>query len=121
MVRTARTAAEQLTVVRETAGEAVVVSVDGEVDAFTLHLLEAELAASLQASVVVVDLSEVSFLGSCGISALMSHHQRLAGLGSAVRLVVPPHQPVERALRITGITEELPVFASRPDALRAAG
>jgi anti-anti-sigma factor len=121
MVRTARTAAEQLTVVRQTAGEAVVVSVDGEVDAFTLHLLEAELAASLPASVVVVDLSEVSFLASCGISTLMSHHERLACLGSELRLVVPPHQPVKRAVRITGVTEELPVFASRPEALRASG
>jgi hypothetical protein len=43
MVRRTPAAAQQLVVVRKAAGEHVVVSVDSEVDAFTLHLLEAEL------------------------------------------------------------------------------
>jgi anti-anti-sigma factor len=122
MVRTTPPAAQQLKVVRETLDGHAVVSLDGEVDAFTLHLLEAELSASAAlrpSSSVIVDLSDVRFLGSCGISALVTHNQRLSSAGSAVRLVVAPEAPVMRALRIIGITEELPVFSNLPDALAA--
>jgi anti-sigma B factor antagonist len=55
---------------------AVVLSVQGDVDALTApRLVEAILGAlSEQSSAVVVDLSDVEFLASAGMTALMTAH-----------------------------------------------
>lgn len=92
---------------------AVVVSVFGEIDEATAPKFREtiESALSLQARVLVVDLSEVTFLGSRGIRALIAARDRADELGAVARFVVPGGQRVvRRPLEITEAGELLQMF-----------
>lgn len=92
---------------------AVVVSVFGEIDEATDPKFRGaiESALSLQANVLVVDLSEVTFLGSRGIRALIAARDRADELGAVARFVVPGGQRVvRRPLEITEAGELLQMF-----------
>lgn len=83
-----------------------VVAVSGEVDLSTSGDLRDALATAVHESTgsVHVDLSQVSFLDSSGINAL------LEGYAAAKRRDIPlqlvsPHAHVRQILRITGLAE----------------
>ncbi|MEV6876690.1 STAS domain-containing protein [Amycolatopsis sp. NPDC051128] len=99
-------------------GDAVLLAVSGEVDLLSAPVLEAEVAAALAATpkLLVIDLTEVSFLASIGITALLNA-RRAAGAGTGVRVVAPEDGVVARTLRLTGLHETLAVVATRADAL----
>lgn len=85
------------------------ITVSGEVDAATSDQLSdviAPLAAEPNSS-VVVNLSEVSFMDSSGLRALIrgANEARDSG-GSLVLATVSP--PVMRLLEITGLVDQLP-------------
>jgi len=91
--------------VTETQSEhATTVVVAGDVDLATAPKLQAALVAV--DGDVIVDLSEVSFLDSSGLSALIAgrKHAVAAGCGFEVR---NPGELVERAMRITGVYDFL--------------
>jgi anti-sigma B factor antagonist len=82
-----------------------VLKVTGEVDIETSPVLEEELRSVLDQGVssVEVDLGEVTFLDSTGLSVLISALKRCRGAGGDLRLRRP--QPnVRRVLEITGLT-----------------
>jgi anti-sigma B factor antagonist len=83
--------------------------VAGEVDmAVAATLLDAILAAGFDgdATELVVDLSEVTFLDSTGISALLEAHNRLAN--SYIRLrITDPTPLVRRVLVLGGVSDHL--------------
>jgi stage II sporulation protein AA (anti-sigma F factor antagonist) len=99
--------AEPLLVVEVTReGDAAIVRIEGEVEFATAPRLRATLLDLAQegASPVVVDLAEVSFLDSAGISLLIQAKKRLASAGSDLVLRSPqPH--VRRVLEISGVTD----------------
>lgn len=100
---------------RSAAGAMVLVR--GEVDLATAPELD-EVLAAIGASdgPVVVDLSEVSFLDSSGLSVLVRSHQCLrASGGDGLRLVVT-RPATQRVLDATGLTEVFEIFASRAEA-----
>jgi anti-sigma B factor antagonist len=109
----------QLKVTVESAGTAdrlPLLRVSGEVDIQTSPILEEELTKVLDrgASSVLVDLSDVSFLDSTGLSVLVAGLKRCQGIGGALRLV-SPRPNVLRVLEITGLTEAFHVDAGGQD------
>ena len=83
--------------------------VTGEVDlAVAATLLDAILSVGLTGDVaeVVVDLSEVSFLDSTGMTALVEARNRLADTRVELR-VADPSPFVRRVLVLGGVSEQL--------------
>ncbi|MEU4769416.1 STAS domain-containing protein [Actinosynnema sp. NPDC023794] len=97
--------------VRSLSAHAVLCAVSGEVDLSTAshlrnHLLE---QISSHGPDVVVDLSEVGFLGAAGLTVLVE--ARAAAAASGVGLhVVARTRPVLRPLAVTGLDVEFKVF-----------
>jgi len=100
----------ELTVTVETASEPAgswpVVRVAGEVDILTSPILDQKLQGVLDQgqSSVLVDLGEVTFLDSTGLSVLIAGLKRCQSTGGELRLV-SPRPNVRRVLEITGLTE----------------
>ncbi|WP_043678657.1 STAS domain-containing protein [Nocardia vulneris] len=92
-----------------------VLTVGGEVDAASVPLLRAGIEEALDAGpdVLVVDLSDVGFFGSAGLSAL------LFALDSVprreLRVVASPQ--VRRPIEVTGLDQVLTVFDTLDAAL----
>lgn len=108
-------------VAREDHGNAVVLAVAGEVDLLTVSHLQQALTRALDdhPATLVVDLSEVEFLASPGLAALVGAY-RDAGERTQMR-VVAKGSATYRPLHLTGLDEEIPVYRSWEDALAPAG
>jgi anti-sigma B factor antagonist len=110
-----------LEVKTEQRGNAVILEVTGEVDAYTASELHEQLAAAFTEAarhgrVVVLDMAGVSFLASTGLSMLVEYHTRGEDQGIALRVVAPAGS-VLRALRATMLNEMLALYATVPEAL----
>ena len=83
-------------------------AVSGELDISTAPELEQALEQiSLdQCKLVVVDLRDLEFMDSTGLSTLVRAHQRLSERGCELTLVKGPPQ-VQRLLDLTGVAERL--------------
>jgi anti-anti-sigma factor len=97
----------------------VVVHVEGDVDLETAPQLQAVLGAFEPGSgPVIVDLGDVAFLDSSGLSVLVRCHQQLDADGvSGLRLVIT-RPALRRVLDATGLTDVFDVYASLDDAAR---
>jgi anti-sigma B factor antagonist len=104
---------------------------EGRTQIFVLHgSLDLATSPSLRAALldaterdggqVVVDLTQLEFLDSTGLSALIGAHKRALENDSSLRLVVKEGQ-ILRLLRITGLLEVLVVYRGLDDALAGAG
>ena len=93
--------------VSEHGPHARVVSVGGEIDALTAPELGALLATQLAAaSLVVVDLERVRFLGSAGLSVLFAANELAIRENRSLWLVLPRRGMVNRTLEVTGLSEQ---------------
>jgi anti-sigma B factor antagonist len=98
---------------------AVVISVRGDVDALTApRLTEAILGALPEPpSAVIVDLSDVDFLASAGMTALITANERTA---PGVRfLVVADGSGTSRPLKLMGLDRVLALYPSLDEAVSA--
>ncbi|MGH8912747.1 MAG: STAS domain-containing protein [Acidimicrobiia bacterium] len=84
------------------AGDHARLRVSGEVDLSNAHTVF-ESAATIEARSVTVDLSEVTFMDSSGLAALI---EAMNGL-SAVHVLVKAGSRVERLLEVSGLEEHL--------------
>ena len=103
-------------------GQIQVVRVRGELDLALAGSLAARGYAAIrrQARVLLLDLAEVSFCDACGLSALVRIANHADRAGCRYGLIAP--QPlVVKVLRITGLDQRLPVFASANEAAIALG
>ncbi|OLR92977.1 STAS domain-containing protein [Actinokineospora bangkokensis] len=105
-------------------GRAVVVALTGDVDMNTADDAKAaldEAAAAAEragADVLVVDLRQVGFLASVGVSALLMTSAAGKLRGVDVVLCLDPDQPVRRNLQVAGVLgSSLPAVASVDEAL----
>jgi len=91
-------------------GATIVVRAEGEVDMNTVPLFGQALAdACAEAGppmAVVADLSDVTFLSSAGLTALLEAHNRCLDNGTPLRVKIT-HHSVRRALEITGMDQIL--------------
>jgi anti-sigma B factor antagonist len=103
--------------VSEREGVSIVTAV-GEVDVSTAPKLRQSLHDQLKAALVVVDLSEVTFLDSTGLGVLVSalRRKREQEAGDAFRLVVSRPQ-VSKVLEVTGLTSVFPIYRTLEEAL----
>jgi anti-sigma B factor antagonist len=97
--------------------DATVLTVAGEVDLATAPALENAIDSTLagKPGALVIDLSEVSFLASAGMSALVAAHKRAGGTRIAV---VADGPATSRQLKMTNLDQ---VFALHPTLDEALG
>ncbi len=110
---------QQFDVAVEWRGDVVVVTVSGELDLVTAPQLSEsmELVRGKSPAGVVIDLTQVSFLASAGMSLLASTHQQLNG--SAGFAVVADGPSTGRPLSLVGLNEVFGIYASVDEALAA--
>lgn len=101
-------------VTTSTADDVAVVTVVGVLDAASLTDVSTALTdAQRGSSSVIVDLSEVTFMDSRGLGALLAANER-SREGAAPISVHKPSEPVRRLLEVSGVrrildeVEELP-------------
>ncbi len=100
------------------AADILIVEVAGEVDMATApQLAEAVEGASDPCRRVVVDLSEVTFLDSSGLNALVTSRRSLAARDVDLRVISPTDHVVRRVFEIAQLTEELGVVETFDAAL----
>jgi anti-sigma B factor antagonist len=69
---------------------------------------------------VIVDLSEVSFLDSTGLSVLVAGWKRFSGGDESAELRLVVVRPViQRVLEVTGLSKVFPIFPTLEEALQA--
>lgn len=99
---------------------ALVYRVAGEVDTLTAPELDAALTRSYDSpgsvTRVVLDLTEVPFLSSAGLSILVDHHSRCERDGMTL-CVVATQRATLRAIQITALDRIVPLFGSVDEAL----
>jgi anti-anti-sigma factor len=100
---------------------AVVFRVAGEVDTRTAPHLDLALTdtPTTGAARVVLDLTEVPFLSSAGLSILVEHHTACQRDGVAFAVVAPVHA-VRRAMEITALDRVIPLYDTVAEALADA-
>jgi anti-sigma B factor antagonist len=89
-------------------GAAVVVAVTGELDLASGPELETELdrLSGPDTKLVIIDLRQLDFMDSTGLSIIVRAHQRMAGEGCEMGLVKGSQQ-VQRLLDLTGVADRL--------------
>jgi anti-anti-sigma factor len=89
----------------ETRRTIVLATLSGEVDLSNAPGLATELTAAVPntALELVLDLSEVSYLDSAGVSMLFALSRQLQARQQKLHLVVPPAARIARLLTVTGI------------------
>lgn len=99
-------------------GKAVVVVVVGELDLASGPELEQTLEqlAEPPTELLVIDLREVEFMDSTGLSIIVKAHQRFTESGRRLALVKGTPQ-VQRLLDLTGVAERLPLVDSPEELL----
>ncbi len=93
-----------------------VVAVTGEIDLSNEDVIQAEISDQLdrRPPLLVIDLREVTFLGSAGIRLLISNH--LTATGSGIRLpVVAGHRAVLRPLKVSEVDQVLELITDQAD------
>ena len=96
-------------------GSNLLVEVAGDVDMTTApELSQAIERAPDGTELVVIDLSDVSFLDSSGLNALVQGRRTLAERDVAMTVVVPPEGTIRQVFEITRLTEALTVIDARP-------
>ncbi len=98
---------------------AVVVAVSGALDMLTTpQLSEAmDVAVSKSPATLVVDLTDVDFLGSAGMNALVAAHRTFTSLPRFA--VVADGPATSRPLKLIGIDDIIDLYPNLDDALAA--
>ncbi len=92
-------------------GSGTTIKLTGELDSATCsELLERfeQAAAAPDFRELVIDLEEVSFIDSSGMRAIIALERR-AKEGGLTLALMPPPPAVTELLRVTGITDRLPI------------
>lgn len=110
-----------LVVTSRVTAEAVVISAVGEVDMATVPQLEQALTPGRggpdPGTRLILDLTQVSFLGSAGLATVITAATKIDQQGGSLHLVVGHQHAVLRALEITGLDKLLPLHETLDDAL----
>ena len=97
--------------------EATVLTVTGEVDLATAPALETAIDAALSGdpAALIIDLTQVSFLASAGMAALVGAHQRA---GQATRIAIVADGPATgRQLKMTNLDQVFELHTTLDGAL----
>lgn len=103
-------------------GATSVVTLQGEVDAFTAPALRLDLRRLIEeegASDIVIDLTAVTFLDSAALGALVGALRRLRERNGRLRIVRPRGQAA-RIFELTRLDTVLDLYAERDAAINAS-
>jgi anti-anti-sigma factor len=90
--------------------------VSGELDLAVVDELRATLARpEAQAETVILDLRDVTFIDSSGLSVIVASHQQMRAAEGRLAVVVTRPSPVLRLFELCGLTETLTI-TDDPDA-----
>jgi anti-anti-sigma factor len=111
---------ERLLITSTTADDGTrVVTLVGEVDLDgSARLRDTLLSCPESAPGTVVDLSDVTFMDSSGINALIAAHRAAQAGGTRLRLAAP-QEAVLRVLQLVGVDTLIPCYTSLRAALTA--
>lgn len=103
----------------EEVGDVVVATLEGEVDASNAARIGAGIrnAVSNEATSLVADLTETSYLDSAGLNLFFELRTELSRRQQSLRIVVDSSSPVARTISITGLSTAVPLFETREAAL----
>jgi anti-sigma B factor antagonist len=101
-------------------GDCAVLQVTGEVDVYTAPMLREQIRqlAAKGAVHLIADFSQVDFLDSTGLGALVGGLKRLREADGSLTLVISTPR-ILRIFQITGLTNALAVQRSVTDAITA--
>lgn len=101
-------------------GDVVVLTANGEVDAYTAPILRDAISKVLAAGHhrLVCDLTEVGFLDSTGLGVLVGRLKAVRLLEGDMRLVIT-NERVLRNFKITGLENIFPIDGSVEESLKA--
>ena len=98
-------------------GDCAVVHAGGEIDANTVQAFhETETEAASEASRVVIDLADVTFVDSSGLGALIAARRSARESGGSLVLVSPPPL-VRRLLGSTHLDDVFAIYDSLDEAI----
>jgi anti-sigma B factor antagonist len=98
-----------------------VVSIAGEIDLSTAPAFEAAIAGALDDDppVLVIELSDVSFMASVGLRILAATHEKVS---ESVQVAVVAGNPAtSRPMQLTGLDKVLSLYPTLDEALTAMG
>lgn len=100
-------------------GRAAIIAVSGELDLASSPALQEELdrLAMSDSQLLIIDLRELDFMDSTGLSVLVRAHQRSEEQGRELAMVKGPQQ-VQRLLSLTGVGDRL-TLVDAPEELLA--
>ncbi|SES45029.1 STAS domain-containing protein [Actinokineospora terrae] len=101
----------------EQTSERTVLHARGEIDTSTAAILTDALARDSGAPVVVIDLTEVTFLASAGLAVLVAANQRTRTTGQRLITVSPPGSAVRRAIAAASLDHVLALAEDRTTAV----
>lgn len=105
-------------------GQALVVTVAGEVDVLTVQRLRAAVTAGFDqlrdGEILILDLTNVTFLGSPGLQALVEATRTARRRREPLRIVVDNTRPVVRPIHLTGLDGILTLYDTVEQALQPA-
>jgi anti-anti-sigma factor len=96
-----------------------IVGLKGEHDLATVDALRQELAKVGGSDPLVIDLSDTAFLDSSILGAIVEAHARSVDGAGRFGLVVPDGSFAARLVELAGLSERLPVYRSRAEAVAA--
>jgi anti-sigma B factor antagonist len=96
-----------------------VLAASGEIDVASAPEFHASLSDVIgqESEIVIVDMSEVSFIDSTGLGVLVGAEKQMRDTDRALRLVVTQPQII-RLLELTGLDEVFTVVSNSDDAVR---
>jgi anti-anti-sigma factor len=99
--------------------EVVVARLTGELDISVAERTGRRIAEAVPSSAlgVVVDMGELEFMDSSGVSMLFSLARQVGSHRQQLRVVAPPGKPVSRVLEIVEFSRAAPVDADLDSAL----
>jgi anti-anti-sigma factor len=102
--------------------DVAIVEIRGELDLALSIKLKPELNAALRspARAVIIDLEAVWLIDSSGIALLLNAFRRLDSSGRQLAIACPEGSQ-RRAFEVTALDRQLPMYATRQDALTAVG
>ena len=96
-------------------GEQAVVTVPAEIDTINAgEVREALLAASHDATVLIIDMSGTTFCDSAGVQAIIDTYNQAAATRTQLRLVATE---VLRILTLVGVDQLIPIYPTLEAAL----
>jgi len=104
----------------ESIGNNLVARVDGELDMSVAGGFRAQVEAALDREGVrnlILNFSEVSFIDSSGLGAILGRYKRVSQAGGAMAIVNPQPQ-VKRILELSGIMRIMNTYPTEEEAIK---